>query len=57
MKCVGNKGNTMDNGNRLFRQRVSSPTTSSPMYKVVSPTSNVSSPTLISRFANIQNTL
>ena len=44
-------------GNRSFRQRVSSPTTSSPTYEVVSPTSNVSSPTLISRFANVQNTL
>ena len=44
-------------GIRSFRQRVSSPTTSSPTYEVVSPTSNVSSPTLISRFANVQNTL
>ena len=32
-------------GNRSFRQRVSSPTTSSSTYEVDSPTSNVSSPT------------
>ena len=32
-------------GNRSFCQRVSSPTTTSPMYEVVSPTSNVSLPT------------
>ena len=32
---------------RSFHQRVSSPTTSSPTYEVDSPTSNVSSPTLI----------
>ena len=32
---------------RSFRQRVTSPTTSSPTTEVVSPTSNVSSPTLI----------
>ena len=32
---------------RSFRQRVSSPTTCSPMNEVDSPTSNVSSPTLI----------
>ena len=31
-------------GNRSFRQRVSSPTTCSPTYEVGSPTSNVSSP-------------
>ena len=35
---------------RSFRQRVSSPT-----YEVVSPTSNVNSPTLICQFANVQN--
>ena len=37
---------------RSFRQRVSSPTTSSPTTEVVSPTSNVSSPTLLCQFAN-----
>lgn len=42
--------------NQLFRQRVSSPTTSSPTYEVVSPTSNVSSSTLICQYANVQNT-
>ena len=31
-------------GNRSFRQRVSSPTTTSPTYEVILPTSNVSSP-------------
>ena len=40
---------------RSFRQRVSSPTTSSPTYEVVSPTSNVNSPTLICQFANVEN--
>ena len=39
-------------GNRSFRQPVSSPTA-----EVVSPMSNVSSPTLICQFANVQNTL
>ena len=43
-------------GNRSFH-RVSSPTTSSPMYEVISPTSNVSLPTLIGHFTDIQNTL
>ena len=40
---------------RSFRQCVSSPTTSSPTYEVLSPTSNVSSPTLICQCANVQN--
>ena len=40
---------------RSFRQRVSSPTTSSPTYEVVSPTPNVNSPTLVCQFANVQN--
>ena len=41
-----NSGSDVTNwGNRSFRQRVSSPTTSSPTYEVVSPTSKVSSPT------------
>ena len=41
---------------RSFRQRVISPTASSPAYEVVSPTSNVSSPALLCQFANVQNT-
>ena len=53
---VGHTSNYILIGNRSFRQRVSSPTTSSPTYEVDSPTSNVSSPTLICQFANVQNT-
>ena len=49
--CLG-RGHMSLIGNRSFRQRVSSPTTSSPTYEVDSPTSDVSSPTLISQFAN-----
>ena len=43
--------------NRLFRrQRVSSQTISSPTYEVEKPTSNISTPTLMCQFANVQNT-
>ena len=60
LKVVSNRGESVvvcitfmhHDGNRSFRQRVSSPTTSSPTYEVDSPTSDVSSPTLISQFAN-----
>ena len=39
-------------GIRLFRQHDSSPTTGSPTNEVVSPTFEVSSPTVLCQFAN-----